>query len=84
MTPRIVVASGEAVVSLISVLDRQVTMVTYSAGNGLELAGLSLPTSCLKVPLDTKDIQNEGDLGQDILLPSPFHFSPSCHARHSC
>lgn len=65
------VLGQQPVISLMSVLDQQGTMATYSAGNGLELAGLSLPTSCLKVPLDSKDIQNEGDLGQGIFCPAP-------------
>lgn len=74
------VLEKQPVTSLMSVLGQQGTMATSSAGNGLELAGLSLPTSCLKVPLDSKDIQNEGDLGQGIfcLAPSIFLYPLSC------
>lgn len=64
------VLEQQPVIPLMSVLDQQGTMATYSASNGLEFAGLSLPTSCLKVPLDSKGIQNEGDLTQGIFCPA--------------
>lgn len=72
--------AGEAACYLIGVCvwplchGQQGTMTTYSPGKGPQLAGLSLPTSYLKVPLDSVDIQNEGDLRHSIstISPSPL------------
>lgn len=57
--------------SLVPVLGQQDTMATYSPGNGRQLDHLSLPTSYLKVPPDSMDIQNEGDLRQSIFYLAP-------------
>lgn len=70
-------------ISFMPVLGRHGSMATYSPGNGGQLDDLSLPTSYLKVALDSVGIQNEGDLRQHI-LPGPSHFSLSFgHAGHS-
>ena len=77
------VLEQQPVIPLMSVLDQQGTMAKYSAGNGLELAGLSLPTSCLKVPLEFKDIKmkvtwDRASSAQPLPVSSILY-----HVRHS-
>lgn len=61
----------QPVLSFVPVLGQQGTMATYSPGNGRQLDDLSLPTSYLKVALDSIDIQNEGDLRQSMFYLTP-------------
>lgn len=64
-------------ISFVPVLGRHGSMATYSPGNGCQLDDLSLPTSYLKVALDSVGIQNEGDLRQSIFdLVPPISLCP--------